>query len=318
MRFHPWLVVALTSVLAAPLAQSAPKLAELPLILEEEREDWNVAHHGWGKSPGPNASRYFGSELWKYHLIVVHRHLDHHNMPKDYEPVGLQIDWNPLNSWLQELLRYTEPTSSRSGISTQSAVGNKVPLYYLALDLARTSKRNVLESARLEKRLCTEYRYRGDTREVVERTVKLLEKENVEVKAFGSDVVMLVEAPGQEKPFPYTARPRAKQYELEREAWLVERPDYPAQGLIYQPTGASVGFPEKDIRVRHAAAALAKLSGKEVFVQPSVEKREFEPSKRSTSRDVAEIQIDQLKRQLEKAYVQVVELNLDCLALVTK
>jgi len=321
MKIHSCIIVALASLLAAPLARSASaKQTELPLILNEEREDWNVAHPGWRwpNSHGPNGPNYIGSELWKYHVIIVAKHLDLHGKPKDYEPVGLHVDRNPMNSWMPEIPANMAPIRSRSGINVQSNLGEEVPLYYLIYDLAKNSKRNVLGSARLEKRRCKEYRYRGSTHEVVERIVELLEKEGVKITAFGNDVCVLTEAVGQEEPFPYTDRSRAKQYELEREAWLLENPDATAQGLIYQPTDASVDFPAKDVRVRHAAAALAKLSGKEVFVQPLVEKREFKPAKRATSRDTREIQVEQLTRQLEKAYVQIVELNPNSLALVTK
>jgi len=346
MKFYSWLALALTSALAAPQARSisvsisqmasdenyenlfpetnfslgsadvetneprpSPK-EELPLILNEESEAISL----------PSGRPRYSSEYMRYHRVVIcgAGGLILKKI-KDYEPVGLHVDQDPFNinttRRLSGLPGSVAPAEGgvSSGISPDGS-----SLDWPAIALAHFSGRNILMSARLEKRRCPTFGIRGDKQEITQKLIKLFIKEGITVSTLGRDFFLLTETPGQEKPFPYTDRARAKQYELDREAWLLEHEDYVTQGLIYQPTGDYPDFPSKDIRVRHAAAALAKLSGKEVFVQPTVEKREFKPTKRSTSRDTREIQAEQITRQLDKAYVQVVELNPNCLALVTK
>lgn len=312
MKTRPRLLAALLSLLVSPLVQAGSSKLELPLVLQSERERlW----HG----PAEGVLRL--SEQGVYDMLM--------SRPKDgrgpsgladekLEPVGLHIDPDPYNMFAAAPKR-----QDRSGV-TSSRVHHKpqgpddlVPLYRLAQDLARNSNNNVLMSAHVEKRLCPEYRIGGSYEKNTRYILKLFEKEDVEVKLIGLDTYVLLEAPGREKPFPYKSRPRAVQYEEEREAWLEKNPKYIAQGLIYQPTGETPGaLPASDVRVRHAAAALAKLTGKEVFVQPAVEKVELKSLQGASSPEMTDVA--RIKKQLDKVYVRVVELNPQSLAVVLK
>lgn len=104
----------------------------------------------------------------------------------------------------------------------------------------------------------------------------------------------------------------------EREVWLVEnQDDYIAQGLIYQPTPLETDTTEslgKDVYVRHAAAWLAKVMQKEVFVTAAVEKREFKFPK--TGASSKRTYIEQVNKQLDFAGVKIVELGTHALVLV--
>jgi hypothetical protein len=291
-----------------PALRARENRLELPLILNEERAAFRARRGGITLSE----SRY-------YERIVVFGHLEMFGPPVDYEPVGLHLD--PTWSIRPERPVDLSPPAKgkiRAGGGTTKDI---VPLHWLAEPLSGFSNRYVLMSARLEKRLCHDFRVAGSSSENVEALGKLLEQEGVEAKLLPDDAYVLIEAPGKERLFSYesSGRPRAAIYEKEREAWLVRNKNYIPQGLIYQPVKQPPeDYPKRDTRVRHAAAALARITGKEVFVQPAVEKREFKPLQNSGPLDTPEQQITQIERQLERAYVDVVELSPHCLALIVK
>lgn len=291
-------------VLVAPHVH-AERVRELPLILRAEREEllseWIFAK--------PH------TELGRYLDVIVVGALDRPNPPEDFEPFGLHIDKKAETFKRMDNGLKGPPDEGRS---VMRSTRGRVCLQSLAMNLALFSHRNVLMSARVEKRECANYRVGGKADHIVENVEDLLRQEDVEVRPIGHDTLVLLEAPGTERPFPYTSRSRAIQYEAEREEWLAKNEDYRAQGLIYQPTGETPGaYPARGARVRHAAAALAKIANKEVFVAPDVEKREFKAPRGGVAvADTREAPLSELEKQLEKARVKIIELNARSLALV--
>jgi hypothetical protein len=263
-RLRPLPIAFLFALTALPSHGARENRMELPLILEEERARLRAG-------TGPTLSEWI-----YYEQVVIFGLLERRGPLPDVEPVGLHID--PTSSIRPE--RPVNPIPPERSRTIGSPKKNSVFVHWLAQNLAVNSNRHVLMSARLEKRRCDARHWNGSAQENVERFGKFLEEEGVEAKLLPDDAYVLLEAPGKERPFSYdtSGRPRAAIYEEDREAWLVRNKNYIPQGLIYQPTNEQPeDYPKRDIRVRHAAAALAKITGKEVFVQPAVEKREFEP-----------------------------------------
>lgn len=278
------------SLLNAVQPNTVPKL-ELPLILDSERA---LLLGGRSDSKGRFSE-------WK-----LYTRLPTHN----YEPVGLHLDTNPRNHY--------EPDGN-DGFRDVSGKGRGLfPAYELASNIAWLSRRNVLVSARVEKRGYERVAMTGTPDQKINRLRRHLEKNGVETRLLGDDTFVLFESPQDEKAFTYD-RTRAVQYEKEREAWLVRNEDYTAQGLIYQPTPAGAAdsgappLPEREIRVRHAAAWLAKTMQKEVFVQAAIEKRDFKFPKPD---DTARLSYsERMLRQINHASVKIVELSPRAIAL---
>lgn len=268
---------------------TVPKL-ELPLILNSERA---LIFGGRTDSKG----RF--SEFWCYTRLPTH----------NYEPVGLHLDTNPPN--------LHEPAGS-DGFRDLGSGRGLFPIHELASNMAWLSRRNVLVGARVEKRGFERIAMTGTPDHKINRLRRLLEKSGVETRLLGGDTYVLFEAPENEAAFPYD-RTRAVQYEKEREAWLVKNEDYTAQGLIYQPTPAGAddsgapALPIRKIRVRHAAAWLAKAMQKEVFVQAAIEKRDFKFPKPDD--DARLSYSERMLRQINYASVKIVELSPRAIAL---
>ncbi|MBC8009280.1 MAG: hypothetical protein H7067_04195 [Burkholderiales bacterium] len=295
-------IAALLGLFSVSLVHARENKVELPLILNAERAELRAKRLG-----GPLLS-----ESIYYQDVVIYGRLEFPEPPGDYEPVGLHID--PTRS-----IRPEEPKRREvdSGRAKSTSTRDQVPMHWMAQNLATFANAYVLISARVEKRRVPEYRVRGSAFENTAEFEELLTEKGIEPRLVAHDFYVLLEAPGKEQPFPYASRPRATQYEIEREAWLVKNSNYVAQGLIYQPTKSTPdAYPERDVRVRHAAAALAKLTGKEVFVQPRVEKLTFRAPRKAGALETPELELEALTQQLETADVGILELNPRSIALV--
>ena len=299
LALHLLAVLAFLGAALAPTRAAIKREDQLPLLLASERANPPIAH--------------LRSELSAYRYFMRQNGAGVSEEGKNIEPFGLHLDFSP-HPELQPPL--PEEPAGKGKWRTRGP-DDLVPLHFAALTLAEVTKKNVLLSARIEHRQIPEYRLSGTVDFATHRLIEMLEDADVEVRLLGHDTYVLFETPGKEREFDHPIRPRAATYEKERELWLAEHPHQPAQGLIYQPTLrwdlALATLTTEDLRVRHAAAILAKLSQKEVFVQATVEKRKFEyPDAPATSLPALQ---QQMIKQLERAYVRVVELGPNALGL---
>lgn len=234
-----------------------------------------------------------------------------------FEAFGVHVDSNPYNG--PEPMRVLiTPSSTAKGPTLQASKPSRFPFGRAGAGLAAYSRKNVLVSARIENRQATTPGWPERRWSLQDFIREIIEPNGGKVVPIGDDTLVLLEAPGREIAFTL-GHTRPIQYEQEREAWLDEHPYYSPQGLIYQPTAEfSDQLPElseNDPRIRHAAALLAKLTGKEVFVQASAEKRKFAFHPWRPEATPEEIRA-QLEVQLSLSSVMIMELDAHSLALV--
>ncbi len=303
--------------LLLPLSATAmdKKSKEVPLLTNLERTYWPFSpaeREQMGQIPQiPQTNQYMPTnvagparrnpfpEMFRY-LVWMSRH-------PDCEPVGLVLRPN-------EDLRAHE--SEHIQMRADNRRGKELPIRFLAQDLATATNHFVLISARVEKRFLPEHKFSGSPEEVAHKIRRELAKHGVNTVLVGFDSFALIEAPEHKHEFPHD-RARAAEYERDRELWFKDKPRYEPRGLIYQPP-AQVSAGPYELRVegeqvRHLAAALAKMTGKEVFVQGVVEKKRFRAPVLQGDRE--EI-LKQLARPMDHADVRLVVLGPDALAIV--
>lgn len=304
--------LALVSGLAfAGPSKKSNEALELPLLLQAERAKLLSRVPFVHRSGSPH----FNSELFLYHITSHGWYRPGGKVTGGgLEPFGVHIDANPFNGpeplrVLQQLEDDHEGTRGKAGTCT---------IFHSALALALVSRKHVLLSARVEPLVIHYPAGTGQRWTVADLIRVLLESHGVRAAPLGDDTYVMLEATSVEGPFPYGLG-RAVQYEKEREAWLLAHPYYSPQGLIYQPTDERVKeaweISDQDGQVRHAAALLAKLAGKEVFVTAGVEKRDFR-FPHLESDDSPETVRDEILRQLGRARVKRVELDANSFALL--
>lgn len=229
----------------------------------------------------------------------------------DFEPIG--VVFYPV----KEPRGGVSPDADVGG-KTRNLKGTEIPMYFAASGLAWASGKPVMMSSRLEKLYSREYSIRDERREIVDEFSDYFAKYSVETVRLRDEAVVLIPTPEAGLPAPQGGE-RARRYEAEREAWILENPAYKALGLIYQPGPApaadSPELIEPSKQVRHAAALLARLTGREVFVQPRVEKREYKARPLTGTR---EEMLATLKDRLDRSYVELIEVGDHTVLLVQK